>query len=135
MGDRAVVGFRTHADAPTLYLYSHWGGATVLTDLAEALYAARDRWNIDPSYATRICVSHIIGDQWIRETGYGLSIDVHSVPDTEHVYVVDWAEQVLEIRPMVNPGAPVFMPLKDFVVFYAPKLARQDARFYVAGAR
>ena len=134
MGDRAVVGFRTHADAPTLYLYSHWGGATVLTDLAEALYAARDRWG-DPTYATRICVSRIIGDQWIRETGYGLSIDVHSVPDTEHVYVVDWAEQVLEIRPMVNPGAPVFMPLKDFVAFYAPKLARQDARFYVAGAR
>ena len=134
MGDRAVVGFRTHADAPTLYLYSHWGGATVLEDLAEALYVARDRWN-DPTYATRICVSQIIGQRWNVETGYGLSIDVHSVPDTDHVYVVDWADRVLVIRPMVNPGAPVLMPLTDFVGFYAPKLARQDARFYVAGAR
>lgn len=134
MGDRAVVGFRTHADAPTLYLYSHWGGATVLTDLAEALYAARDRWG-DPTYATRICVSHIIGDQWIRETGYGLSIDVYSVPDTEHVYVVDWAEQVLEIRPLDKSLAIVCMPLTNFVAYYAPFHARQDARFDLAGAR
>lgn len=134
MGDRAVVGFRTHADAPTLYLYSHWGGATVLTDLAEALYAARDRWG-DPTYATRICVSQIIATDWDKETGYGLSIDVYSMPDTEHVYVVDWADHVLEIIPFTLNPVPVRMPLTDFVAYYAPKLARLDARFDPAGAR
>lgn len=52
-------------------LYSHWGGASSRVDLAEGIAHAQNRWS-DTSYATRIAVSHIIGDQWGSETGFGL---------------------------------------------------------------
>jgi hypothetical protein len=89
MGDRAVFGFRTHKDAPTLYLYGHWAGEKQDSSLANALVASRGRWN-DEAYATRIATSHIIGDAWTKETGYGLTIDEYAYPDYDYLNVVDW---------------------------------------------
>lgn len=72
MGDRAVFGFRDreHDDA-TVWLYSHWGGEGQNEALAEALLHAAPRWN-DPSYATRIAVSRIVGTDWSQEYNFGL---------------------------------------------------------------
>jgi hypothetical protein len=87
MGDRANFGF-TDSKGDTLYLYGHWAGYQMLANLATAVEAARGRWT-DESYATRICVSQLIGAQWPQETGWGLSIN--RLGDNEHkVPVINW---------------------------------------------
>ncbi len=70
MGDRIVFSIRQDQDL-SLNLYSHWGGYDRFVSLARALKAAEPRWN-DSSYAARIIVSQLIGDQWGEETGFGL---------------------------------------------------------------
>ena len=50
---------------------SHWGGYDRFTNLARALKAAEPRWH-DGSYATRIIISQLIGDNWNQELGFGL---------------------------------------------------------------
>lgn len=92
MGDRAVFGFRDHVNAPTLYLYSHWGGMSQERDLALALAEAEPRWH-DDDYATRICVSQLIGDEWHQQYNYGLTVGRFAMPDYDYHYVVDWTEQ------------------------------------------
>ena len=62
MGDRANFGFVDGA-GDTICLYGHWAGHQMLGRLADAVIAARSRWN-DSSYATRIAISNLIGDQW-----------------------------------------------------------------------
>lgn len=70
MGDRVVFSIKQDKDL-SVNLYSHWGGYDRFKDLARALKAAEPRWN-DGSYATRIIVSQLIGDQWNSELGFGL---------------------------------------------------------------
>ncbi len=70
MGDRVVYTIKQDQDL-SVNLYSHWGGYDRFINLANALNAAEPRWN-DGSYATRIIVSQLIGDQWADETGFGL---------------------------------------------------------------
>lgn len=91
MGDRAVFGFRSSSLEPTIYLYSHWGGTTQERDLADALEAARPRWS-DPSYATRIALSRLVGPTWDVETGFGVYAGdggAHGA-DYQTILVVDW---------------------------------------------
>jgi len=70
MGDRIVYTIRQDSNL-SVNLYSHWGGYDRFINLARALQAAEPRWN-DSSYATRIIVSQLIGDQWADEIGFGL---------------------------------------------------------------
>jgi len=70
MGDRIVYTIKQGKDL-SVNLYSHWGGHDRFVNLARALQAAQPRWD-DSSYATRIIVSQLIGDQWAEETGFGL---------------------------------------------------------------
>lgn len=70
MGDRVVFTIKQE-DSLSINLYSHWGGYTRFTDLAGALKAAEPRFN-DISYATRIIISKLIGNDWDQEIGYGL---------------------------------------------------------------
>lgn len=70
MGDRIVYSIKQDQDL-SINLYSHWGGYDRFETLARALQAAQPRWT-DSSYATRIIVSQIVGDQWESETGFGL---------------------------------------------------------------
>ncbi len=70
MGDRIVYTIKQDSNL-SLNLYSHWGGYDRFTSLANALNAARPRWD-DSSYGARIIVSQLIGDQWAEETGFGL---------------------------------------------------------------
>ena len=70
MGDRVVFSIKQDKDL-SVNLYSHWGGYDRFAALARALKAAEPRWN-DVSYGTRIIVSHLIGDDWADELGFGL---------------------------------------------------------------
>lgn len=117
MGDRSVVGFRATHNSPTLYLYSHWGGRGLYFQLADALVTARPRWN-DPAYATRICVSQIIGDDWARETGYGLSIDTYGMPDDGGPMVVTWEDHtVTQYGTLDRPGRHMDLGRRTFAGF------------------
>ena len=70
MGDRIVYSIKQDKDL-SVNLYSHWGGYDRFNDLARALQAAEPRWN-DGSYATRIIISQLIGDNWNQELGFGI---------------------------------------------------------------
>lgn len=89
MGDRSVTGFAEREGAPVIYLYSHWGASSQVADLKEAISAAENRWD-DPDYATRIAVSHLVGDDWKSETGYGLSVGTYAAPDLPYVLIAYW---------------------------------------------
>ena len=95
MGDRANFVFVDRKGDATV-LYGHWAGYEMLKKLAEAAIAARPRWN-DTSYATRIAVSRLIGDQWNMETGWGLQ--VNEISDNEHrIPVIDWEQQTFSLH-------------------------------------
>jgi len=94
MGDRANFGFKD-SKGDTIFLYGHWAGHNMLQNLADAVQAARPRWT-DESYATRICISQLIGNDWSHETGWGIT--VNQLADNEHkVPVIDWSEQTFTL--------------------------------------
>ena len=70
MGDRIIYTIKQD-EKLSLNLYSHWGGYDRFVNLANALRAAEPRWN-DTSYAARIIISQLIGDEWSNELGFGL---------------------------------------------------------------
>ena len=127
MGDRANFGFKQSNDE-VIVLYGHWAGYDMLANLAQAVEAARPRWT-DESYATRICVSQLVGDQWQSETGWGLT--VNSILDNEHkIPVIDWRTQTFSLHEEAPWGEstkvrgmmdePMFtMTLDSFVNKYA----------------
>ena len=95
MGDRANFGF-VQPNGETIVLYGHWAGHQTLGRLADAVIAARPRWN-DPAYATRIAVSQLIKDDWNSETGWGLH--VNEIADNEHkIAIVDWKQQTFSLH-------------------------------------
>lgn len=132
MGDRANFGFK-QSDGSTIVLYGHWAGHDMLANLALAVEAARPRWN-DESYATRIAVSRLVGDDWKSETGWGLS--VNRILDNEHkIPIIDWTTQTFSlheeapwsesteytVRGMVDE--PIFkMTLDSFINKYSRSL-------------
>jgi len=95
MGDRANFGFRADSESPVVVLYAHWGGYQMMSNLAHAIETARSRWT-DEGYATRICISQLIGEQWNQELSYG--IYVNQIGDNEHsVPVVNWGDQTVSL--------------------------------------
>lgn len=95
MGDRANFVF-VDGEGETICLYGHWAGYNMLGKLADAVIAARPRWN-DESYATRIVISTLIGDQWNMETGWGLQ--VNAIGDNEHkIAVINWKDQTFSLH-------------------------------------
>ena len=95
MGDRANFGF-VQPNGETIVLYGHWAGHNMLGKLADAVIAARPRWT-DSSYATRIAISQLIGDQWNMETGWGLQVNERS--DNEHkIAIVDFEQQTFSLH-------------------------------------
>ena len=94
MGDRANFGFKD-SKGDTLYLYGHWAGHRMLQNLADAVSAAEPRWG-DASYATRICISQLVNEEWASETGWGLYIN--QLGDNEHkVPVINWAAKTFTL--------------------------------------
>jgi hypothetical protein len=95
MGDRANFGFRADSESPVVVLYAHWGGYQMMSNLANAIEAARSRWT-DEGYATRIAISQLIGEEWNQELSYG--IYVNQIGDNEHsVPVVNWKDQTVSL--------------------------------------
>lgn len=95
MGDRANFGFRADENSPVVVLYAHWGGYQMMHNLATAIDIARPRWT-DEGYATRICISQLIGEDWNQELSYGVYVD--HIGDNEHsVPVVNWADQSVSL--------------------------------------
>ncbi len=129
MGDRANFGFK-QSNGETIVLYGHWAGFNMLANLAEAVLAAESRWD-DESYATRIAVSHLVGDQWKDTTGWGLS--VNTILDNEHkIALIDWANKTFslheeapwsestEYKVRGMSDEPIFtLSLQDFVKKYS----------------
>ena len=115
MGDRCNFGFRQGKDAPVLYLYGHWAGYGMMSQLANALDAAMPRIRMgDSAYSTRIAISHLVGDDWRSETGWGLSID--SLCDNEHsIPIVDFDSGTVSLHEAPDwgfKGKPDETPIK-----------------------
>lgn len=97
MGDRAVIGIKERSNAPTLFLYLHWAGSVSDVLLANALEKATPRIKMgDGSYAQRIIVSQMVGDQWDSELGAGLYVGgTWHGGDYDSMKVVDIERQVV----------------------------------------
>ena len=109
MGARTVWKFRTGEDT-AIHLYAHWGGSDKLRATAEAIARAKSRWS-DETYATRIMISTIIGDDWLSETGYGIWagwLDEEYFEEEYDPVTIDPTNQT------VSYGAFV-MPYEDFL--------------------
>lgn len=99
MGARTTWEIRGHSDDSSIYLYSHWGGDSKWVDTASALAESEPRWG-DVSYASRIFISQIIGNNWNSETGYGIVSDARGVSPFEEEYfsvVVDFSNNTIEV--------------------------------------
>lgn len=97
MGDRANVACRVDEEIDAhIFLYTHYGGYRLPTDIRNGLIAARPRWT-DAMYGCRILLSHIVGDQWASETGWGLGLTVSD--NSYPVFEVDFVDQEVRLRP------------------------------------
>ena len=95
MGNRANFVFVDGA-GDSIVLYGHWAGHQMLGRLADAVIAARSRWN-DESYATRIAISQMVADDWNSETGWGLH--VNEIGDNEHrIAIIDFDQQTFSLH-------------------------------------
>jgi hypothetical protein len=119
MGDRANFGFRDSKE-DIIFLYGHWAGHRMLENLADAVQAAEPRWN-DESYATRIAISRLVGDEWTSETGWGLS--VNTLADNEHkVPIIDWKNKTFTLMEEDLMTEVFTMDLSKFVAKYSSQL-------------
>jgi hypothetical protein len=120
MGDRANFGFKDRK-GDTIFLYGHWAGHQMLQNLADAVQIAHPRWS-DESYATRICISQLISEEWASETGWGLN--VNELGDNEHkVPVINWAAKTFTLMEQ-DLSAEVFSTsLEGFVAKYSSQLS------------
>jgi hypothetical protein len=95
MGDRANFVF-VQDSGETIVLYGHWAGYNMLANLAEAVAKAEPRWT-DSGYATRIAISHMVGEGWGMETGWGLY--VNEIADNEHkIPVVNFKDRTFSLH-------------------------------------
>jgi hypothetical protein len=120
MGDRANFGFRDSKDN-VVFLYGHWAGHNMLQNLADSVQIARPRWT-DESYATRICISQMIGEGWAQETGWGIS--VNQLGDNEHkVPIIDWRNQTFTLMEEDLTTVVFSTDLTSFVAKYCSQLS------------
>lgn len=94
MGARTNFQFKT-TKGDKVVLYSHWGGDTKLQDLADAIEASRGRWD-DNSYAIRIAISQIVGDNWQSETGFGVYVNEMGEESYQET-IVDFDQKIVEL--------------------------------------
>lgn len=103
MSDPITFSFRNESDELTVDLYSHWGGRDACVTLANALNAARPRFD-DPAYATRIAICAIIDDSSSDdETGFGFSASRGEFVAFETI-IVDWARSTVTFADTREPN-------------------------------
>ena len=123
MGDRMVIGFKAMQDAPTIYIYSQWGGNSRYAILHKIVNATRPRWD-DAAYATRIAISQVVGSQWDKELGHGVSVNEFCMPDYDDVPVIVWDDMMVHIYEAASheeiessdPGASISFSKVDEVL-------------------
>lgn len=81
MGDRSNIVIEDHR-GKRVYLYSHWGGQSVIGAAIHGLESGRAQ---DAAYLARIVFEAMVGDDRGGETGYGISTEVQ---DNEHEILV-----------------------------------------------
>jgi hypothetical protein len=120
MGDRANFGFKDRK-GDTIFLYGHWAGHQMLQNLADAVQIAHPRWS-DESYATRICISQLINEEWSSETGWGLS--VNELGDNEHkVPIINWSDKTFTLMQEDMQTEVFSTSLEGFVAKYSSQLS------------
>lgn len=97
MGARVHFVFNDGTNS-AVALYSHWGADNWEQDLAQAIRHAEPRKG-DHSYWTRMVISHIIQNELLDETGYGIyAIDPRAI-DT---LVLDEVVEIDLVKNTVN---------------------------------
>jgi hypothetical protein len=89
MGARVNYIFDDGTDS-LVVLYSHWGANSIHHDLASAFAHAEPR-KFDSSYWTRMVISHLIQDQLLDETGFG----IFAIPRSELDSFDNWGINVI----------------------------------------
>ena len=105
MGDRVTYVFEQNNTSP-IFLYGHWAGENMMARLADAIVFAWDRIQMkDEPYATRMMISHLIGDEWTQETGWGITTyfceSEHSIP------VINVRNKTVKLLPL-HPWTQTF---------------------------
>ena len=88
MGERAQVRIQQRSEVfgkwegendPDVYLYTHWGGLTILEDVAAGLVKGKTIWGTC-EYLTRVIYDSLIGDRVYSDhtTGFGIGTYQHS---------------------------------------------------------
>jgi hypothetical protein len=122
MGDRANFGLR-QIDGNIIFVYGHWAGYGMLSQFANALDAAQARAPHDESYANRIIISQLVGEDWAGTLGWGVSINY--MPDNEHkVPVYDFSDDTVTLydynwNPSVLTDSIVSFTREEFINKYA----------------
>jgi len=97
MGNRTNFGFRTQLDGPIIFFYQHSAPSNGSAQLANAIKLLGEHPHCDPSYSTRRVITHIVGMDYDRATGYGIDT---IVGDNENpIPVVDWEAEEVIIYP------------------------------------
>lgn len=103
MSDPITFSFRNENNDATVDLYSHWGGREACPTLANALNAARPRFN-DHEYATRIAICAIINESDTDdETGFGFNASRGEFVEFETI-IVDWARSTVTFADTREPN-------------------------------
>jgi hypothetical protein len=117
MGDRANVGIR-NTDGNTIFLYLHWGGMDRYEIVANAISHAMSR-DGDESYFTRIFISRVIGTDWDKETGVGMSINkLSSSGEDEYlVPIYDYTNKTISVHKEKWDNAGGYIDLTPLIVY------------------
>lgn len=85
MGARTNWAIRTEPSGDVIWLYGHWAGGSKRDRTDGALAAALPRANGgDFSYAARIFISQVIGNEWDSELSWGITTgDANDCPFEE----------------------------------------------------
>jgi hypothetical protein len=93
MGNRANVVVKQR-DESNIFLYTHWNGSDLPATVQRAL-KRHQRWN-DRAYLTRIIFCEMVGNDFMGETGYGISTDIQ---DNEHPFIcIDVDKQMIDVK-------------------------------------
>jgi len=97
MGARVHFVFNDGTDNAVV-LYSHWGADSWEQNLAQAIRHASPRLG-DTSYFTRMVISHLIQNELLDETGYGIyAID----PRAANTVISDELVEIDLVKETVN---------------------------------
>ena len=111
MGARINFVFDDGTDS-LVNLYSHWGEDSWQDDLAGAIFHAQIRRG-DYSYFTRMVISHLMKDQILDETGFGIyAIDQDGYDLGEQTVLIDFTNKTVTDNVSVD--------WDKFVAAYAP---------------